>query len=165
MIGLGAADEPDARSLAAGAVIGADDLEGRIDGFGPGIGEEDVVEARRRNLGNSSRQLECRRMAHLKRRYEVEPLGLRLDGVDNRTLAMAGVDTPQTCHGVENPPPVRRHIMHAFGCHEQARIFLELAVRRERQPERFQRLAAERCRLAKCRIGFIHDAFLPENEL
>jgi peptidoglycan-N-acetylglucosamine deacetylase len=57
MIGLGAADEPDARSLAAGAVIGAGDLEGRIDGFGPGIGEEDVVEARRRNLGNSSRQL------------------------------------------------------------------------------------------------------------
>jgi hypothetical protein len=33
--------------------------------------------------------------------------------------------------------------MHAFGCHEQAGIGLELAVGRKRQPERFQRLAIE----------------------
>jgi hypothetical protein len=87
-------------------MIGARDLQRGIDGFGTGIGEEDMVEARRRDLGNASRQFERRRMAHLERGDEVQPFGLCLDGVDNRSLPMAGVDAPQTGHGVENAPPV-----------------------------------------------------------
>lgn len=59
VIGLGAADEPDARTLAPGAMIGACDLQCRIDGFGTGIGEENMVEARWRDLRNASRQFDA----------------------------------------------------------------------------------------------------------
>ena len=45
-----AADQPRARAFAARAVIGERDLERRVDRFGAGIGEEDVVEALRRDL-------------------------------------------------------------------------------------------------------------------
>jgi hypothetical protein len=106
VIGFGAADEPDARTLASGAVIGARDLQSRIDGLRTGIGEENMVEARRRDLRNAPRQFERRRMAHLERGDEVQPFGLCLDGIDDSTLAMPCVDAPQPRHRVENAPAV-----------------------------------------------------------
>src|SRR5258705_2328120 len=106
MIGLGAADEPDARALAPGAMIGACDLQSRIDGLRTGIGEENMVEARWRDLRNASRQFERRRMAHLERGDEVQPFCLCLDGVDDSTFAMPCVDSPQPRHRVQNAPAV-----------------------------------------------------------
>jgi hypothetical protein len=45
-------------------------------------------------------------MAHLERGDEVEPLGLRLDGIDDGTLPMTGIDAPQARHCVENAPAI-----------------------------------------------------------
>src|SRR5205814_5353453 len=66
-----AANEPEALRLAARTVIGERDLEGAVDRLGTRVGEEDALEALRRNGGQPVSELERDRMAHLEGRGEI----------------------------------------------------------------------------------------------
>lgn len=60
MIGLGAPDEADAAALAAGAMVGARDLQSGVDRFRAEIGEEHMVEPVGRDGGNPRREFRRR---------------------------------------------------------------------------------------------------------
>ena len=133
-----AADQADARSLAAGALIGDGDLEGGLDRLGAGVGEEDVVEPRR-HVGDQPRgELEDFRVAHLEGRGVVELLGLARDCLADPRAAVAGVAAPQSGGSVEDLPAVVAAVVHALGGDQHARRLLELPVRGERHPEGFE---------------------------
>ena len=70
-----AADQAEARALADGALIGERDLQRRLDRLRAGIGEEDVVDARRHVGDEAGGQLEGLGVAHLEGRRVVELLG------------------------------------------------------------------------------------------
>jgi hypothetical protein len=63
-----AADQAGALALAAGAMIGQRDLQRRVDRFGAGIAEEDVVQPVRQHARDAAGELERLRMAHLEHR-------------------------------------------------------------------------------------------------
>src|SRR5581483_9716687 len=136
VVALGASDELGASGLAPGPMIAAGDLQSRVDGFGPGIGEEDVSQVTGSQRGQSRGELESRRMAHLEGGDVVELLRLRFDRRHNRRLRMPGVDTPQPCYTVEDLATVGCPVVHAASAGEQARTLLEGAVRGEGHPER-----------------------------
>ena len=138
VIGLLAADQPLALSFAASPVIGECDLERRVDGFGPGVGEEDMVEPGGSNTREPIGELERGRVAKLKRRRVVESNELSVDGFSDLAPIVAGVYAPQTRCPVENAATVSTPVIHPVSAREQAWICLELAVRREGHPPRFQ---------------------------
>src|SRR4029077_3387016 len=72
MIGTLSADEALTLAFAAYPVIGEGDLDGRIDRFGAGIAEEDVVEIARHQIRHLAGQLEGGRMRHLEMRGIVD---------------------------------------------------------------------------------------------
>ena len=49
---------------------------------------------------------------------------------------MPGIDTPQASRSIENLMTLNRVVMHVLGTDKHAWIFLELAICRERHPER-----------------------------
>ena len=51
---------------------------------------------------------------------------------------MSRIDAPKTGCAVQNPPIVVGDVMHALGLDEHLWIFLELPVRGERHPKRFE---------------------------
>jgi len=63
---------------------------------------------------------------------------LALHRLDDLGAAMAGIDAPEASRAVEDLPPVMRGVVHVLGGDEQARIALELAIRRERHPVGFE---------------------------
>ena len=67
-----AADQPGARALADGALVGERDLERGVDRFRAGIGEEGVVEVAREQMGELRGELERLGMAPLEAGREVE---------------------------------------------------------------------------------------------
>ena len=67
-----AADQAEARAVALGAVIGERDLERGLDRLRAGVGEEDMVDARRHDGDEARGQLEGLRVAHLEGRRVVE---------------------------------------------------------------------------------------------
>ena len=131
-----AADQAGARRLAGGALIGERDLQRGVDRFRTRIGEEDAVEALRRDLGQPLGEVERQRMAHLERRREVEGHQLPLDRCGDLPAAVAGIDAPQARRAVDHLAAVDGRVVHALGGGEQARRGLELPVGRERHPER-----------------------------
>ena len=112
------------------------DLQRGVDRFRAGVGEEDVLQPVRRDVDQAVGQFEGERMAHLEGRREVELGGLLLDRLDDLRPAVAGVDAPQAGGAVEDLAAVGGRVVHVLGGHEHARRLLELAVRRERHPER-----------------------------
>src|SRR5208337_1262929 len=66
---------------------------------------------------------------------EVEFGRLPLDGGDDRGPVVAGVAAPQRRCRVEDLAPLGRVVMHVLRARDEARAFLEGAVRREREPE------------------------------
>ena len=131
-----AADQAGAARLAVGAMIGERDLQRGIDRLGAGVGEEDAVEALRRDLGEALGEIEGERMAHLERRREIQRHQLPLDRSRDLLAAMAGIDAPEAGGAVDHLAAVDGGVMHALGRGEQARRLLELPVGRERHPER-----------------------------
>jgi hypothetical protein len=101
VIGAFAADEAHPRSLAVRAMVGERDLERRIDGFGPGIAEEHVVEALRRQRRHAIGAFERDRMAQLEGRRIVERAHLRRDRVRDALASRAR-------HSRTTAPPCRR---------------------------------------------------------
>ena len=73
-------------------------------------------------------------MAHLERCGVVEGLKLPLHGLRDFLAAMPGVDAPEPGHAVEDFAAIRARVMHPLGGNQNARMGLELPVRRERHP-------------------------------
>jgi hypothetical protein len=117
-------------------MIGERDLERGVDRLGAGVGEEDPVEALRRDLGEPLGEVERQRMAHLERGREVQRHQLPLDRGGDLLAAVAGIDAPETGGTVDHLAAVDGGVVHALGRGEQARRLLELPVGRERHPER-----------------------------
>jgi hypothetical protein len=138
MIAALAADQPRPGRLTCGAMIGQRDLQRGVDGFRTRIGEEDAIEASRRNRGETLGEVECQRMAHLERRCEIELHQLPLDSGGDLPAAVAGIDAPETGRAVDHLSAIEGRVMHALRGGEQARGGLELPVGRERHPERFK---------------------------
>ena len=97
-----AADQAGARALALGAVVGERDLQRGVDRFRTGIGEEHMVQARRRDVDQPVGELEDDRMAHLEGRRVVELGRLLLDRLGDLRAAVAGIDAPQARGAVED---------------------------------------------------------------
>jgi hypothetical protein len=133
-----ASDQYSARSFAADAVVGEGDLQRRVDGLGAGACEEHVIEPGRGDLRESLRGLERDPAVHLKGGRVIERRGLSADRLDDRLPAVSGVHGPETRDAVEDPPSVARRVIHTVGGDEQTRRRFELAVRRERQPQRLE---------------------------
>ena len=139
------ADEPCARCLAIRPVIGNRDLERRVGRFRPRIAEKHMVEIGRRQRRHAACKLEDLGMGELEGRREVEFASLGLDCLDDRLTAMPGIGAPQPRRRIQHRRTVRLVIIHVLRAREHARFTLELAVRRERQPEGVE--------IVRCRFG------------
>ena len=133
-----AADEPGARALADGALVGEGDLQRGIDRFRAGAGEEHPVELggrpARRDAAELLGEVEGDRVAHLERGREVEGRKLAFDGGGDAPAAVAGIDAPEAGSAVAHGAAVDARIVHALGRGEHPRCRLELAVGGERHP-------------------------------
>ncbi len=138
VIGALAADQALARALPDRALIGERDLQRGVGGFRARIAEEHVVEIAGREFGDARGELERQRMGELEGRREVELARLALDRLDDRLAIVAGVAAPQRRRPVEDRAALGRVIVHVLGAGDQARLLLEGAVGRERQPERVE---------------------------
>ena len=88
--------------------------------------------------GDARGQLEHLRMAHLEAGRIVELQKLLAHRVGDLRPRVAGVHAPQARRAVEHLAAVVAPVVHALGAHEQARVLLELPVRRERHPIGFE---------------------------
>ncbi len=136
MIAALTADQAGAARLAGRTVIGERDLQRSVDRLGAGVGEEDAVEALRRDFGKPLGEIERQRMPHLERRREIQRHELALDRGGDLLAAVAGIDAPQAGGAVDHLAAVDRGVVHALSRGEQAGRLLELPVGRERHPER-----------------------------
>ena len=133
-----APDQAGARSFAADGVIGERDLERGVHRFGAGVAEEHMIEVAGRERGDPARQLESLRVGKLEARRIVELGGLPLDRLHDGVAVVAGIDAPEPGGAIEHRAAVGREIVHVLGPRDQPRRRLEGAVRREREPERFE---------------------------
>ncbi len=129
-------------ALAPRAVVGERDLERGVHGLGPGIAEEDAIEAGRRDLRDQRRRAELAGVPHLEERRVIERPGLPPYRLDDPGPAMARVHAPQPGGAVEDLAAVFGGVMHVLRRHEYARRGLELAVRGKRHPESFEIVVA-----------------------
>ena len=129
-----ARDEDLALGVATHTVKGQRHLHRRVDGFAARIGEEDAVQARRRELGHARRELERLGLRAQERRGEVQRLQLLVHRLGDLASAMAGGDAEQARRGVDDFAPFGRVEVHALGACHHLRRALEFLVRRERHP-------------------------------
>jgi hypothetical protein len=128
------ADEPGARALAAQAMVGDRDLEGRVHGLGARVGEEDLRKDGRRDRGDPLRELERARMPGGERCREIELPRLAPDRLDDARPAMPRVHAPERRQAVEHLAAVRGRVVHVFRRHDELRRRLEARVVGERHP-------------------------------
>ncbi|CCF20123.1 protein of unknown function [Pseudorhizobium banfieldiae] len=131
-----AAYQAEARTVALHAMIGEGDLESGVDRLGAGIGVEDVVQAFRCDVHQAIGKLEGLRMAELEGGSIIQFACLFANRLGDLRPAVAGIDAPEAGRRIENLAPVMRRIVHILCTDEEARLLLELAVCRERHPER-----------------------------
>jgi hypothetical protein len=138
VIGALAADQPGPLALAARHVIGQRDLERGIHRLRPRVYEEHPVQVAR-HLGRDPRgELEYLVVAELEGRREVQGRDALLHRRHDLGVAVAEIGTPQAGRAVEDLAAVVRAVMHALGADHDPGVRLELAIGRERQPQRLQ---------------------------
>ena len=130
-----APDEALARAVAAHVVIGDRDLQRRVGRFRARVGEEDVIEVARREIGEARSELEGERMGELESGREIEFGRLPLDRGHDRRAIVARVAAPERRGPVKDLAALWREVMHVLGAGDEARALLEGAVRGERHPE------------------------------
>jgi hypothetical protein len=95
VVGDLARDELVPLAAAVHAVPLAGDLQGRLDGLGPAVGEEDAVQVARSQRRDARGQLDGARVRVAPVREEAELLGLRRGGLAQLRAAVTGVDAEQ----------------------------------------------------------------------
>ncbi len=135
-----ATDQPGSGSVPPGAVIGKRHLQCRVDGFRPGSGEEDMVEAFRRNRLQTFCKFEGNRMAHLEGGRVVQFGQLPGDRIGDLFITVSGIAAPEARSAVENAAAVVAAVMHALGRDQHAWRLFELPVRGKRHPVSVKRL-------------------------
>ena len=145
-----ATDETGAARITAGAVVGDRDLQCGVGRLGAGVGEENPVQARRRDGSQAAGGLEGQRVAHLERGREIQARDLFLHRLDDFLAAMPGRHAPQAGATIENFAPVRCLVEHALRFGQQAWRLLELAVGGVRHPEG---------RKILLKVGHVHGKF------
>ena len=97
-----------------------------------------MVEIAGREIDQPVGELEGGRVAELEGRRKIHALGLRLDRRHDLLVPVAGVAAPEPRGPVQDLAAVSRHVVHALGARQQARLLLEALVCRERHPESFE---------------------------
>jgi hypothetical protein len=136
-----APDQPRLLALAGDVPVGEGDLERGVDRFRARIAEEDVVEIARRELGDA-------------RGRRVNPCGWPNWKAGAKSSSSACFWIAETIESrlwpalqhhrpgdaVDHGAALRRVVVHVLGPRDHARVLLEGAVRRERQPPGFRSL-------------------------
>jgi hypothetical protein len=130
-----ATDQARARAFTTCTLVGERDLERGVDRLRPRVREEDVTQSVRQPVHDVVGELERGRVPHLEGRRVFHGGDLPAHRLRDLLAAVACVDAPEPRHRVQDLPPVRRPVVHAFRAGEQARVGLELPVGRERHPE------------------------------
>lgn len=124
MIAALAPDQPGARALADGPLVGDRDLEGGVHRFRAGAGEEHPVEPGLRTARRDGRQplgeVEGRRVAHLEGGGEVKGGELALHRRGDALAPVAGIHAPEAGGAIQNAAPVGGGVVHALGRGEHA---------------------------------------------
>ena len=95
MVSALAADEARLAAVAPGAMVGERQLQCRVDRLRTRVGEEDMVEAGRRDVDQARGTFEGLRVPHLEYAGKVERTGLLADRLHDLRSAVPGVDAPQ----------------------------------------------------------------------
>ena len=168
-----AADQPGARAFATGAVVGDRHLQRGVGRFRAGIAEEHLVEAGGCQLDELFSQLERFRVRKIEWGREIHLGRLFRDCLDDLRSRMAGVDTPQPGHAIEDLPAFGGPVVHAGRLGQHARRRLELPAGGKRHPERVHggwrlggdcrrgRLACLGCGRSGLRVEFLEHALSP----
>ena len=121
-------------AFAIGLVIGHDDFQRGIDRLGSGVAKENVIDALGSDAGDPGCKLERRGMTELEVWHVVHLLELPGDGFGDLLAAMPGRAAEQTGCAVEHPVAAGRPIVQALRADQQARVGVEVAIRRKRHP-------------------------------
>src|SRR6185437_8511313 len=150
-----ARNEHRAAALPARLVIGERGLHRRVDRFGAGIDEENVLEIAGRQLGDARGELEALRMPAQERR-EVQFAELPMYRFGDLLAAMARRDAKEARRRVDDLVAAVVVVVHAFGAYDDPRIGLEVAIRRERHPQLVEGNRLLRGLVAKREFGVAH---------
>ncbi|KAG0776810.1 hypothetical protein G6F22_012309 [Rhizopus arrhizus] len=151
-----AADQAGALAFAAGPVVSQGNFQGRIDGLGAGVREEDAVQALGHEAGDSRGGFEGQRVAQLEAGRGIHDAGLAGNRVDDFLAAVAGVDAPQAGGAVEDRAAIDIFVVHALGAYQYTRRRLVLAIGGEWHPVRVQGLGALGGQVVQVAFGTLH---------
>ena len=138
VIAAHAPDQAGTLCLTLRAPVGKRNFQRGVGGFRTRIAEEDVVEARGRHRRNAAGEFDDGRVCELKGRREVEFFGLLGDCRRDLLAAVPGERAPKASKTVEQFAALRVVVEHALPARDDARLGLELAVRGEGKPDRFE---------------------------
>lgn len=134
MITATAADQADFPRASFQPPVGARHLQCGVDRLRAGIREEDPVKPVRHDFLQDIGQLECRRMAELKRRHVIEHVQLPCHGFGDFGPIVSETRTYETRSAVENCPAIDIIEVATVCAGNETRIFLELPVAGVRHP-------------------------------
>ncbi len=120
--------------LARIAPVAERHLERDLHRRGAAVGEEDMLQPRRRDGDQTAREALGGGVGEAGEDHLVEPVGLLLDGGDDVRVAMAVGDDPPRRDGIEDAAPVRRFEPRALGPRDLQHLGLH-SVLRERVPD------------------------------
>ena len=140
VVGALAADQPVTLRLAAGPLIGQDDLDRRVHRLRSGVGKEHVVELIRQHPADALGKFEGTRVAKLEVRCVVVVQHLVVDRFGDLAAAMAGRCAEQGRRSVDDLTTFVVPHIHALGLDDHAGVLLEVTVCGKRHPVCFKRV-------------------------
>ena len=140
VIGTLAADQPVTLRLAAGPLVGEDDLDRRVHRLRSGVGEEHMVELVRQHPADALGKFKRTRMAKLEVRRVIIVQHLVIDRFGDLAAAMASRCAEQGRRSVDDLTTLVVPHIHALGLDDHAGVLLEVTVCGKRHPVGFKRV-------------------------